>query len=113
MALDPGQVRKPETIGDTAYSPADAHAAFENRHPPPKWLLLAESRALGELALTSALWPWLQLAPRGDGHPVVVMPGLATSDGSTRIMRTFLSGLGYKVQGWYQGYNYPGRSDSG
>ncbi|MCC8455979.1 alpha/beta hydrolase, partial [Streptomyces rochei] len=45
-------------------------------------------------------------APRGDGHPVLVLPGLVASDESTRALRTFLSGKGYEVSGWRQGRNY-------
>ncbi|MDB5890874.1 MAG: alpha/beta hydrolase [Polaromonas sp.] len=84
---------------------APADADFSDRRAPPKWLLLAETRAVGELAITSAMWPWLQWAPRGDGHAVVVIPGLAASDISTRILRVFLTSLGYKAYGWCQGHN--------
>lgn len=74
--------------------------------PPSKLLMLAESRALWETGATLAMWPWLQLAPRGDGHPVLVLPGLAASDESTRILRRYLRGRGYDVHGWGQGLNF-------
>ena len=45
-------------------------------------------------------------APRGDGHPVLVMPGLLGGDGSTRAMRVFLRGLGYHVHAWRLGRNW-------
>ena len=41
---------------------------------------------------------------KGDG-PVIVIPGLATSDSSTSMLRTFLSSLGYTVSGWNRGMN--------
>ena len=42
-----------------------------------------------------AAWPWLSLLPRGDGHPVLVFPGLGTSDLSTIPLRRFLRRMGY------------------
>ena len=41
---------------------------------------------------------------------VIVYPGLAAGDASTRPLRLFLEDLGYTVHGWYQGMNRgPGR----
>jgi len=48
--------------------------------PPSKLLLLAEFRAVGELALGLASLPVLASAPRGDGHTVLVLPGFLTYD---------------------------------
>ena len=74
--------------------------------PPSRWLQLLELRAAGELAAGVAALPWLRLAPRGDGHPVLVLPGLIASDLSTRLLRDFLTGRGYDVHGWGLGRNY-------
>jgi hypothetical protein len=41
---------------------------------------------------------------KGSG-PVIVLPGLGTSDASTSMLRRFLSGLGYAVTGWNRGIN--------
>lgn len=49
-------------------------------------------------------------APTGDGHPVIVFPGLTASDNSTLPLRGFLSTLGYNVSGWNQGYNFGPRA---
>jgi pimeloyl-ACP methyl ester carboxylesterase len=49
--------------------------------------------------------PLLSLAPRGDGYPVLVLPGLVASDTSTRPLRSFLNSKGYAVSGWRQGRN--------
>ena len=73
--------------------------------PPSKLLLLAEGRAVWEAGATLALWPLLQLAPRGDGHSVVVLPGLGAGDGSTKLLRSFLETRGYSVHGWGHGTN--------
>src|SRR5205085_11375807 len=74
--------------------------------PPPRLLQLLEGRAALEMAGTFAAWPLLALAPRGDGHDVLVLPGLVASDLSTRLLRRFLRERGYVVHGWGLGRNY-------
>jgi pimeloyl-ACP methyl ester carboxylesterase len=73
--------------------------------PPPKILELLEVRVVSELATAFATLPLLQQAPRGDGHPVLVFPGLIASDASTRLMRAYLTERGYDVYGWGLGRN--------
>jgi len=73
--------------------------------PPPRHLQWLELRAAGELAGTLASWPLLRMAPRGDGHVVLVLPGLSASDTSTKLLRRFLADLGYDVHGWGLGRN--------
>jgi pimeloyl-ACP methyl ester carboxylesterase len=67
--------------------------------------MLLESRAVLEFGAFAATAPALQLAPRGDGHPVLVLPGLAASDESTRPLRWFLRNRGYHTHGWRLGRN--------
>jgi pimeloyl-ACP methyl ester carboxylesterase len=67
--------------------------------------MLTEGRTLFELGATSLLMPALMQAPRGDGHPVVVLPGFLASDISTKPLRTFLNTKGYKASGWGLGRN--------
>ena len=68
--------------------------------PPSKTLLLLEGgRAFHELGAFLGALPLLSLAPKGDGHPVLVLPGLVASDVSTRALRTFLKTRGYAVCG--------------
>jgi pimeloyl-ACP methyl ester carboxylesterase len=43
--------------------------------------------------------------PRGDGHPVIVLPAFLSSDGLNRGFRDWLVGLGYTVEGWGGGLN--------
>jgi len=75
---------------------------------PSRLLLAAEApRALGELVLLQAARPLLAGAPRGDGHPVLVLPGLGADDRSTIPLRRFLRGRGYRVHGWRLGINVP------
>jgi hypothetical protein len=67
--------------------------------------MLLELRALNEFGAFLGALPLLSLAPRGDGHPVLVLPGLVASDASTRPLRSFLRTRGYQVSGWKQGRN--------
>jgi alpha-beta hydrolase superfamily lysophospholipase len=73
--------------------------------PPPRRLAWLEGRAILELGAAVAAWPRLATAPRGDGHAVIVLPGLLATDGSTRPLRRFLRGRGYEVHGWGEGRN--------
>src|ERR1700759_1922767 len=73
--------------------------------PPSRTMMLLEGRAIHELGAFLGALPLLSLAPRGDGHPVLVLPGLIASDVSTRPLRAFLRNRGYAVSGWRQGRN--------
>jgi hypothetical protein len=80
-------------------------------HPSPGLGLLAmEFRALWEFGALLPAWPALQRAPRGDGHTVVVYPGLSASDATTLPLRKYLDGLGYVTHGWNQGFNFGPRA---
>jgi hypothetical protein len=69
-------------------------------------LLLTEpARSLADLAFLPLAASWLSFAPRGDGHGVLVLPGLLASDASTLVLRRFLRLLGYEVRGWDLGRN--------
>lgn len=73
---------------------------------PPSLLCMAlEGRAVFEWASYLAAWPLLKNAPRGDGHPVLVLPGLIAGDRSTFPIRRYLERLGYAVYKWDQGIN--------
>ncbi|HSQ01034.1 MAG TPA: alpha/beta hydrolase [Candidatus Dormibacteraeota bacterium] len=72
---------------------------------PARRLLLLEGRALLELAALLPAYPVLRRAPSGDGHAVLVLPGLMASDFSTRTLRGFLRDKGYHAHGWKQGRN--------
>jgi len=67
---------------------------------------LGELRAFGEFASLPAAMPLLLTLPdRGDGHPVLVLPGLGAGDRSTRPLRRYLDRLGYRSSPWRQGQN--------
>lgn len=79
--------------------------------PPSKLWLLLEGRAAGELVTTLALRPLLRRLTRGDGHPVLLLPGFLASDFSTRPLRGFLRDLGYWAHRWNLGRNLGPRGD--
>src|SRR4051812_271014 len=65
-----------------------------------------EARAIPEMAaFAMTAGPLLASLPRGDGHPVLVLPGLGGSDTSTAPLRWFLGQLGYRAYGWGLGRN--------
>jgi pimeloyl-ACP methyl ester carboxylesterase len=68
-------------------------------------MLLEGRRALTELGAFLHALPLLHLSPKGDGHPVLVIPGLMAGDDSTLPLRKFLEGRGYAVKGWGLGLN--------
>jgi pimeloyl-ACP methyl ester carboxylesterase len=90
-----------------------ADAGHENQEggrlrAPGLALLLAEARAIFELNASLLLSPLLLTAPRGDGHPVLTLPGFLASDLSMAPMRRYLKQLGYDSQGWQMGRNTGG-----
>src|SRR3546814_7681961 len=69
-------------------------------------LLVLEGRAFFEWSAFAAARSWLlRNVPRGDAHPVMVLPGLIASDRSTGPLRRFLGDCGYHVYPWEQGFN--------
>jgi pimeloyl-ACP methyl ester carboxylesterase len=80
-------------------------AVAERISSPPLLYTALETRALGERVQMSVLMPLLQRLPRGDGHPVLVLPGLSAGDNSTAPLRNVLKHLGYRTYGWGLGAN--------
>lgn len=78
-----------------------------DRHPPPPGLikLALEGRAPWEFAALLASTPWQRRLPAGDGHAVIVFPGLGAPDLSTLPLRRFLRERGYAPQPWGLGFN--------
>ncbi len=83
-----------------------AAAPSERRSSDRRGLLLLEApRALFEASTLAPALPLLLNAPRGDGHPVLVLPGFIASDVSTRPLRAYLRERGYAPHGWELGRN--------
>ncbi len=75
-------------------------AAFLSELPRGAWNLGSLLFARGALAG----------APRGDGRPVLVLPGLFNSDRSNFALRGFLRRLGYRAYRWELGRNFGART---
>jgi pimeloyl-ACP methyl ester carboxylesterase len=73
--------------------------------PPSPTLLVLEPLAWMEYAAFIGTRRLLRLAPGGDGHPVLVLPGFTGSDRSTEPLRRALRSKGYWVHGWRLGTN--------
>lgn len=76
-----------------------------NHHRPPFLYSLMELRAPWEALSLIPSMPLLKRAPKGDGQPVLVIPGFLTSDSGTYILRRYLKTQGYSTYGWQQGRN--------
>ena len=81
-------------------------AAADELRPPGFWKMLLEARAPWECVATVAGEHWLRSLPQGDGHPVIVYPGLTAPDLSTAVLRRFLRQRGYVACEWGQGLNF-------
>ncbi|UOY03148.1 esterase/lipase family protein [Blastococcus sp. PRF04-17] len=83
-------------------------AVPDDRWSPRRAAVLAATepaRSLVSAGALAAALPLLRYAPRGEAHPVLVLPGLMASDVSTRVLRSWLGRLGYPVVGWALGRN--------
>src|SRR5258706_7782822 len=71
--------------------------------PPLSLLGMEPVRA----ALEYAGMRWMNKSglPKGDGHPVVIFPGLATDRTSIAPLKGFLERLGYAAFDWGRGFN--------
>lgn len=76
--------------------------------PPGLGLLLAEMRSIFEFNASLIMSPLLLRAPKGDGHPVLALPGFLASDLSMAPMRRYLTELGYDAHAWQMGRNFGG-----
>ena len=82
---------------------------------PPSKLLWAMEVPRGAFGLASLGFARTKLsgAPRGDGRPVLLLPGLFNSDRSNMFLRRYLAALGYRAEGWGLGRNLGARTIGG
>lgn len=75
---------------------------------PPSMLAFAVEvpRAAWSVLSLAGARKAMRAAPRGDGRPVLILPGLFNSDRSNFVMRGFLNRLGYRAYGWGLGRNF-------
>lgn len=81
----------------------------QDTYVPPPSLLLAfteAQRAIVDVVCLGVTRRMLNtLAPEGDGHAVMVLPGFLGGDGYNSALRRFLGSLNYSVHGWGMGRN--------
>ena len=72
---------------------------------PSRLATLLEIRAPLDWATVLLYAPRLRRAPRGDGRPVMLLPGYGTDESSMRPLGRYLRFLGYDVHEWGLGRN--------
>lgn len=79
---------------------------------PPLWLAgLEPGRLAAEVIALNVSRSHLLMSEPGDGHPVMVLPGLFASDTSTGPLRGLLNEAGYNSSGWQLGTNLGPRAE--
>lgn len=89
------------------FAPVDAQELVS---APGPLLMMMEARAPWEYAAMLAASPLLSRLAAGDGHPVIVFPGLGATDFTTQPLRNFLRDRGYVPCPWDQGFNFGPRN---
>ncbi len=105
LTIKTGAFKSIKRVTQLRRSPNAVFAEPLSLRPPPLWHLLLESRAPVELWASLLSLPILRHAPKGDGQPVLVFPGLIAGDSTTFPLRAYLKRLGYVPYGWNQGIN--------
>ncbi len=76
--------------------------------PPELWHSLSEGvRALFECQQLLIAGPVLKRAPKGDGHPIMTLPGFGGADGCMAPLRRWMNRWGYDARPWGLGRNFP------
>lgn len=72
---------------------------------PHRFATLMELRAPIDWATVLLHMPSLLRAPRGDGRPVILLPGYGTDESAMRPLGRYLRYLGYNIHQWGLGRN--------
>jgi pimeloyl-ACP methyl ester carboxylesterase len=80
-------------------SPIEVAKLLEQIEAPAPSGLFREMRGLFELPRLVFNLPALARLPRGNGEPVLVLPGYRVGDRTTALLRKYLRFLGYSVRG--------------
>ncbi len=78
---------------------------------PDSSRLFREARGLIELPRLFFRFPELISQPRGEGRPVLILPGWGAGDGSTAVLKAYLRLIGYRAHGWGLGRNRGAAAD--
>lgn len=83
--------------------------AMRRSRPPSLLNAVTElPRTLMEMASLLAAMPLLSRLPKGDQHPVLLLPAFMASDDSTLMIRRYLWRMGYEPLPWLLGRNTGG-----
>ena len=77
----------------------------------PAWSLLGFEPLRAALEYAGMRLMEKRQLPLGDGHPVVIFPGLVADRHSTRPLKNFCEQLGYTAYDWGRGFNTGPRGD--
>ncbi|MEJ8847669.1 alpha/beta hydrolase [Variovorax rhizosphaerae] len=84
----------------------NTHQVTPARRKVRLWQTALEGpRAMMEAAVSTWSWPLLGTAPKGDGHPVLLVPGFMAPESTMMPLKAFLSNRGYAVESWGFGRN--------
>lgn len=75
------------------------------KRPSLFWFFTEGVRALIEYVLCLFFLAKYSFSSKGDGHPVLAVPGLLCTDYAMRLLRKFVNKLGYTAYGWELGRN--------
>lgn len=75
------------------------------QRPSNFWLATEIARAITEVGISIPFRKWIKTGQKGDGHPVLVLPGFMASDVSTTPLRKYLAKIGYNAIPWEFGRN--------
>jgi pimeloyl-ACP methyl ester carboxylesterase len=79
----------------------------------PHWMLLGTEPVRAAIEYLRMRSMNIASLPRGDGHPVVIFPGLGANEYSTRPLVRLCRQLGYAANDWGRGFNTGPRGDVG
>lgn len=96
---------RPPALAGSGASDSLAAPVERNISPPPARLLLGEVRGAFEPARLLLRAPMLTRLPRGNGAPVMTLPGYGANEASMFVLQGFLQLLGYRTWGWGIGRN--------
>lgn len=94
-------------------APDPVPAAIDEPSVPPALSLLGLEPVRAALEYASLQFMDRSLLPHGDGHAVVIFPGLAADRRSTAPLHDFCEGLGYTTFDWGRGFNVGPNGDIG
>ncbi len=75
------------------------------KRPSFFWFFTEGVRALFEYVLGVIFISRLKVKTKGDGHPVIAIPGLLCTDFSMHLLRWLVNKLGFTAYGWALGRN--------